>query len=83
MRRAGSIVPAQPVSAKRAFSEGIMDRGSDAYRFAIIAYARELIRKGDLSRTDRDAILRELATNEEEVNISRLEAAIAPKGLVP
>jgi hypothetical protein len=35
---------------------------------------------GQPSQTEREAIVRELAAGEEQVNISRLEEIIAPKG---
>jgi hypothetical protein len=57
-----------------------MDRKSTAYRHAVIAYARVLLQHGKLGQADGDAILRELAVDDEKVDICRLEAALAPKG---
>ena len=58
-----------------------MSRETEAYRSAITAYVRRLLEHGQPSQTERDAIVRELAAGEEQVNISRLEEIIAPKGL--
>jgi hypothetical protein len=58
-----------------------LSRETEAYRSAIMAYARRLLEHGQPSQAEREAIVRELAAGEEQVNISRLEEIIAPKGL--
>ena len=57
-----------------------MSSETEAYRSAIIAYVRRMLEYGLPSQTEREAIVRELAGGEEQVNISRLEEIIAPKG---